>query len=73
MWVNLQLCFDVMAYENYRPWTRLNNRFFLDFIFYALNVKKIVFLQQMNGFSCDYNVKLFFGQIEDFCVHVTCT
>jgi hypothetical protein len=46
------------GFENDRPWTRLNNRFFLDFIFYARNVNKVVFLQQINGFSCDYNVKL---------------
>jgi hypothetical protein len=54
------------GFEKYMPWTRLNNRFFLDFIFYALNVKKVVFLQQINGFSSDYNVKLFFGQMYRF-------
>jgi hypothetical protein len=52
-----QLCFDVIELQ---ALDKTQQEVFLRFYFYALNVKKVVFLQQINGFSWDYNVKHFF-------------
>ena len=58
MWVNLaQLCFDVIELQ---ALDKNQQEVFLRFYFYALNVKTVVFLQQINGFSWDYNIKRFF-------------
>jgi hypothetical protein len=38
------------------PWTRLNNRFFLDFIFYALNLELLETVDKvLFGVNVTYN------------------